>query len=105
MTAAALPSAPPRPSRRRHWLSKTLAGAILGYALALAVVGILVWAGPGGVKAANKYQFAMWAVPPVWLAAAGLVFLFRSGLSAWIWLGGAALTAHAALYLCRLTLG
>lgn len=95
--ALAHPQIPIRPD----WWSKTLAGTLLGFTLAVALSGLFAWIGPGGPAAMNKYQFNMWLVPPLWLAVVSFCFLFRSGLRAWLWLGGANLLAHAGLYACR----
>lgn len=83
------------------WLGKSSAGLILGFTLAVAVSGLFAWAGPGGPSALNKYQMVMWLVVPVWMGALSAVFLFRSGLGAWLWLGGANALAYGALFLCR----
>ncbi len=83
---------------RQDWLSKSLAGAVLGLGLAFAVAGVFAWAAPDGP---NKYQLAMWLVAPLWLAVASVCFLFRSGMRAWLWLGGANVVAYAVLHLCR----
>lgn len=84
---------------RADWLSKSLAGSVLGFTLAIALAGLFAVAGPGGLEARNKYQFVMWLVAPIWLGVASLVFLFRSGLAACLWLGGANLLAFGGLYL------
>lgn len=86
---------------RRDWLSKSVAGSVLGFTLAVALAGLFAVAGPGGLEARNKYQFVMWLVAPLWLGVAGFVFLFRSGRVAFLWLGGANLLAFGGLYLCR----
>lgn len=86
---------------RSDRLSKSLAGSVLGFTLAIALAGLFAVAGPGGLEARNKYQFVMWLVAPIWLGVASLVFLFRSGLAAFLWLGGANLLAFGGLYLCR----
>ncbi|WP_115719331.1 hypothetical protein [Gallaecimonas mangrovi] len=70
-----------------HWLSKSLAGVVLGFLLALGLGSLFAIAGPGGLEAANKVQFVMWLVAPLWMLALSLVFLFKSGLRAWLWLG------------------
>lgn len=80
------------------WCCRTLAGTVGGFGLAIALAGIFAWVGPAG---AGKYQLVMWMVPPVWLAVLSAVFLFRDGLRAWLWLGGANLLAYAGLFLCR----
>ncbi|TLG75092.1 hypothetical protein [Methylocystis sp. B8] len=86
---------------RPDWISKTLAGAILGFSLALALAGLFAWLGPGGLGTPNKFQLVMWLVPPIWLTTLSLCFLFTSGTRAWLWLGGANLIAYAGLFACR----
>jgi hypothetical protein len=92
------------PDLARHWLAKGLAGLILGFGIGLGLSGLLARTGPGGAETAYKYMVAMWAVAPVWMLVFALSFLFRSGPSAWLWLGGAALAAHGALLASRLWL-
>lgn len=86
---------------RADWWSKTLAGAILGWTLALAVAGIFAWAGPGGIDAPNKTQFVMWMIAPLWMLVFSLSYLFRSGLRAALWLGAANALAYALLFSLR----
>jgi hypothetical protein len=86
---------------RSDWLSKSVAGTSLGFTLAVALAGLFAVAGPGGLEARNKYQFVMWLIAPIWLGVVSLVFLFRSGRAAFLWLGGANLLAFGGLYLCR----
>ncbi|ATQ66788.1 MULTISPECIES: hypothetical protein [Methylosinus] len=89
---------------RRDIVSKSLAGVVLGFALALALVGLFARLGPQGLEGGNKYQLVMWMIAPIWLSVLAFVFLFRSGLRAWLWLGGASLLAHGGLHACRLLL-
>jgi hypothetical protein len=89
---------------RRDWVSKSLAGLLLGFAFAIALAGLFAHLGPEGLEGRNKYQLVMWLIAPIWLGVLSLVFLFRSGLRAWLWLGGASLVAHGGLYACRLLL-
>ncbi|MGE4278325.1 MAG: hypothetical protein AB7G62_01980 [Magnetospirillum sp.] len=84
-----------------HWWSKSLAGIVCGFALALGLAGLLAWAGPGGVNAINKTQLVMWSIAPLWLTALSLVFLFPTGRQAWAWLGGANLVVWSAMLLTR----
>lgn len=86
---------------RRDWLSKILAGVILGFSLGVALAGIFALAGPGGPLAFNKYQVVMWSVVPVWLAVLSTCFLFSSGLRAWLWLGIGNFAAYAVLFAVR----
>lgn len=83
------------------WLGKSLAGLLLGYGLAIALSGLFAWLGPGGMVPPNKYQFTMWLVVPLWLGVFSAVFLFRSALRAWGWLGLANGLAFATLWLVR----
>ena len=82
----------------RHWLGKTLAGAVLGYTLALAVSGGVALLTPGGFSGEGKVQFNMWMIAPVWATVLGLVFLFRDSLRAWLWLGLANVLAWGVLW-------
>lgn len=94
-----------RGASRGEWLGKSLAGAVLGFGLALAFSGLFAWLGPGGIAPLNKYQFTMWLVPLLWLAVCGSVFLFSSAMRAWAWLGAANLLAFALLAGARHWLG
>lgn len=89
---------------RRDWVSKTSAGAVLGFSLAIALAGLFAWLGPGGMAAPNRFQLVMWLIAPVWLTTLSLCFLFSSGVRAWLWLGAANLLAYAGLFACRLLL-
>ncbi|MTJ83602.1 MAG: hypothetical protein F8N37_21660 [Telmatospirillum sp.] len=77
---------------RYDWLSKSLAGVLLGYGLALSLAGLVAKLAPPGPALT---QLVMWLVAPLWLSTLAATFLFRSGLRAWIWLGGANLLASA----------
>lgn len=86
----------------RDWAGKAAAGVILGFGLALALSGLFAWLGPGGLLAgAGKTQLSMWLMSPIWVATLALCFLFRSGRSAWCWLGLANLAAFGALHAGR----
>lgn len=90
----------PSPRIRNDWVSKSLAGAILGLALGLAASGILNhWA--MAIPFSTRLQLAMWIVPPVWMGVLGGVFFFRSGLRAWAWLGLATLVSYATMFAIR----
>lgn len=83
---------------RRDWISKSLAGAVLGFALALGASSLLA-ALTAEMPLATRSQLAMWLVPPVWLGVLGGVYFFASGLRAWGWLGGACLALYGGLFL------
>jgi len=86
--------------RRPDWLSKTLAGLLLGLGLAFAASGLLDLA-LQPMALPTRGQLAMWSVAPVWLGVAGAVYLFSTGLRAWLWLGGANLLGWGLLLAWR----
>ena len=92
---------PKTPPIRRDWVSKTLAGCLLGLALSLAASALY-----SDMNAAlplpTRGQLAMWMVPPIWLGTLAGVYFFPSGLRAWLWLGAANAAAYGALLVIRL---
>lgn len=99
------PATGSRAAIRPDWFSKSLAGGVGGLTLAIALLGLFAWLGPGGIDAPDKVQVVMWLVPPVWMTLFSLTYLFRSGRQAWSWLLGANLLAFAALSAARHLLG
>ncbi len=88
---------PPR-LESRHWFGKTCAGVLLGFGLALALSGLFAWLGPDGIDAGSgKRQFNMWLMAPVWATVLSFVYLFRTSLRAWLWLGAANVVAFGLL--------
>jgi hypothetical protein len=85
---------------QRDWVSKTLAGALLGLALALGASGVFSQLN-ADMPLPVRGQLAMWMVAPVWLGTLGSVYFFQSGLRAWLWLAGASLLIHGALLVLR----
>jgi hypothetical protein len=81
---------------RRDWLAKTLAGTLLGLTLAFGCSGLFILFNPD-MAAAIRAQLAMWMVAPIWLCTLSVVFLFKSGWRAWVWLGGTNLLVYGAL--------
>jgi len=77
----------PRPVRA-DWVSKTLAGLLLGFSLANVASGLLMTR-LRDVPLEVSGQLAMWLMPPVWLLVLSLVYFFSSGARAWAWLLGA----------------
>lgn len=73
---------------RPDWVSKTLAGLLLGFSLSLVAAGVLMTL-LRGMPLPVSGQLAMWLVPPVWLGVLSFVYFFSSGLRAWAWLLGA----------------
>ena len=85
---------------RVDWLSKTLAGLVLGLTLALTASAILM-VPLADLPLAVSGQLAMWLVPPVWLGTLSLVYFFASGWRAWAWLSGANVLALGLWWLAR----
>lgn len=89
MTSKTVRPVKARETLSRDWLWKTFAGVIGGFGLGIAASGLLAYLSPGALDEQNKFQVAMWLVPPVWLGVLSGSFVFRSGRRAWAWLGGA----------------
>lgn len=83
------------------WLSKTLAGTLLGFTLAIGCAGLFNGLA-GAMPLAVRGQLAMWLTAPVWLGVLSGVYFFRSGKRAWAWLGGANLLVFGCLAAIRL---
>ncbi|MFA7554226.1 MAG: hypothetical protein WCY88_08245 [Spongiibacteraceae bacterium] len=83
------------------WWSKSIAGVVLGFPLALTLSGLIAWYGPGGISAEDKVQFVMWMIAPLWLLPLSAVFLCRTGLRAVILLLVLNLFAYGLLFLAR----
>lgn len=92
-------------SRSNHfqadWLAKTLAGAVLGLALAFVLIGFFAWYGPGGIAATDKSQWNMWLLIPLWLTLFSIVYLFQTGRQAWLVLGSSTVLLYGLFFLLR----
>jgi len=71
---------------QRDWLSKTLAGTLLGLTFAFACSAVFAHFA-ASLAPPIRAQLAMWMVIPIWLCVLSCVYLFRSGKRAWLWLG------------------
>lgn len=71
---------------QRDWISKTLAGMLLGLTLAFACSAVFAQLA-AELAPPLRAQLAMWMVIPVWLTVLSGVYLFESGKRAWLWLG------------------
>jgi hypothetical protein len=79
---------PPPKKVQADWVSKTLAGALLGFGLGVgcsAVFSALAL----GLPLAIRGQLAMWLVAPIWVGCLSGVYFFQSGRHAWTWLAAA----------------
>ncbi len=83
------------------WWMKSFAGTVLGFSLAIMVVGIFAWWGPNGLESTIKPQFNMWMVTPIWMLVLSSVFLFRTGWRALSWLLFANLIVGSLLMLAK----
>lgn len=83
------------------WWAKSLAGLILGFTLALGLVGLFAWFGPGGIDADTKVQFNMWLITPIWLFILSFSFFFKTGFRAIGYLGLLNILTYIVLYAFR----
>lgn len=86
---------------QRDWLSKTLAGVLLGCMLAIGGSGLLDGL-LSDLALGTRGQLIMWSVAPLWMGVFSGVYFFRSGMHAWAWLGAANLLVFAASWASRL---
>lgn len=88
------------PPVQRDWLAKTLAGALLGFVLAIGASTLFSALNPG-MSLPARGQLAMWMVPAVWFTTLAAVYFFQSGRQAWLWLASANLLLYGATALVR----
>lgn len=82
------------------WLSKTMAGTLLGFTLAIGCAGLFNWLA-ADMPITVRGQLAMWLTAPVWMGVLSGVYFFRCGKRAWAWLGGANLLVFGLLLATR----
>lgn len=70
---------------QRDWISKSVAGVVLGLLLGLGCSALFMELAPD-MMANIKVQLAMWMVTPIWLGVLSMSFLFQDGKRAWMWL-------------------
>lgn len=71
---------------RADWISKSLAGIVLGFFAAMAICGLFFLL-PLQIGRSGEAQLIMWLLGPIWLTILSTCFLFRTGARAWFWLG------------------
>lgn len=76
--------------------ARYLAAALLGLPLSVGLIGLFALAWPGA-QTVTTLPWVMLAFP-VWIAAMTLAFVCKTGLRAWLWLGGATVASFALLY-------
>ncbi|WP_133405684.1 hypothetical protein [Parashewanella tropica] len=82
-------------------LSKTLAGLVFGYLIALALVGLFAWHGYQGISGEHKVQFNMWMITPIWMLTFSFSYLFQSGKKAILTLFSVSVVLHFILYISK----
>jgi hypothetical protein len=79
---------------------KSLAAALLGLPLTVGIIGLVALLWPGDP---HRTTLSWLLVSfPVWIAVMSCTFLFRSGLRAWLWLGGATLLCFVLVHAVKL---
>ncbi len=78
---------------------RSLAAAVLGLPLSTLLVGLIALVWPGSLQA-NTLPWLLLSFP-VWIGVMSLAFLCRSGLHAWLWLGGASVLCAGLLQLVK----
>ena len=81
-------TSPPSKKVQTDWMSKTLAGTLLGFGLGVGCSGLFS-ALAASLPLAIRGQLAMWLVAPIWVGCLSCVYFFHSGRSAWAWLAAA----------------
>lgn len=81
-------------------LAKALAAALLGLPLTVAVIGLITLHWPGRPDIITLPWLLMSF--PLWIGIMSLVFAARSGLRAWMWMGGATVLGYGLLYVLKM---
>ncbi|MFT4179094.1 MAG: hypothetical protein QM612_06480 [Thermomonas sp.] len=81
---------------------KSLAAGLLGFPLAVGLIGLIALLWPGRIEVVTLPWLLM--AFPVWIGAMSLAFVFKTGLRAWLWMGGATALCFALIHLAK-TLG
>lgn len=86
---------------RRDWVSKTLAGVVLGATFALGCSGVFAQLATG-IPLPIRAQLTMWLVAPIWLVVMSSVFFFTSGKRAWFVLAATNLLVFTVFHALRM---
>ena len=79
-------------------LGKSTAAAILGLPLAALMVGFVALLSGDQARSTLPLLLLFFLV---WVGVMTGAFMFRSGLRAWLWMGGATLAGYALLYVLK----
>ncbi|MET0267591.1 MAG: hypothetical protein ABW202_18495 [Duganella sp.] len=77
---------------------KSTAAIFLGLPLAVVLVGLGALLSHDQTRTTLPWLLMFYLV---WVGVMALAFLFRSGLRAWLWLGGATLACYALLHVLK----
>ncbi|MEC5162528.1 MULTISPECIES: hypothetical protein [unclassified Janthinobacterium] len=79
--------------------AKSLAAGLLGFPLAVGLVGLVALLGPGSWEARTLPMLLLFF--PIWVGCIAAAFLFQSGLRAWAWMGAATALCFALMHLVK----
>lgn len=79
--------------------AKSLAAALLGLPLTVGMIGLVVLLWPGELDRITMPWLLMSF--PVWVGVMSLAFLAKTGLRAWLWMGGWTLLCFALIHLAK----
>ncbi|MBD9370635.1 hypothetical protein [Xanthomonas sp. XNM01] len=80
--------------------ARSLAAALLGLPLTVAIIGLLALVWPGDPTRTTLPWLLLSF--PLWTAVMSLAFIARSGLRAWLWMGGATLLCFSLIHVVKL---
>lgn len=80
--------------------AKALAAALLGLPLTAAVIGLLALSWPGQPERVTLPWLLL--AFPLWIGLMSLAFAARSGVRAWLWMGGATVLGYGMLQTLKL---
>jgi hypothetical protein len=79
---------------------KSLAAALLGLPLTTGIIGLIGLLWPGELAVTTLPWLLMSF--PLWVGVMSLAFLFKSGLRAWLWMGGATLLCFGLIQVVKM---
>jgi hypothetical protein len=80
--------------------AKSLAAALLGLPLTVGIIGVIALHWPGELTRVTMPWLLISF--PLWVAVMSLAFLARTGLRAWLWMGGGTLLCFGLIQVSRL---
>lgn len=80
--------------------AKSLAAALLGLPLTVGIIGLIALLWPAPLERGTLSWLLMSF--PLWVAIMSLAFLCKTGLRAWLWLGGLTVLFFGLIHLVKL---